>query len=56
MVTHDIDTLKATTDRIAVLIDKKIRIGTFETLVHDPHPWIQQYFSGVRGRAARAEA
>ena len=54
LVTHDIDTLRATTDRIAVLIDKKIRIGTFDTLVHDPHPWIQQYFSGVRGRAARA--
>ena len=54
MVTHDIDTLRATTDRIAVLVDKKIRIGTFDTLVQDPHPWIQQYFSGVRGRAARA--
>ena len=54
MVTHDIDTLRATTDRIAVLIDKKIRVGTFDTLVHDPHPWIQQYFSGVRGRAALA--
>jgi len=56
MVTHDIDTLKATTDRIAVLVDKKIRIGTFETLVRDPHPWIQQYISGVRRRAARADA
>jgi len=54
MVTHDIDTLKATTDRIAVLVDKKIKVGTFETLVDDPHPWIHEYFSGVRGRAARA--
>lgn len=52
MVTHDIDTLRATTDRIAVLVDKKIRIGTIESLVHDPHPWIHEYFAGVRGRAA----
>jgi phospholipid/cholesterol/gamma-HCH transport system ATP-binding protein len=54
MVTHDIDTLKATTDRIAVLVDKKIKVGTFDTLSRDPHPWIHEYFSGVRGRAARA--
>jgi phospholipid/cholesterol/gamma-HCH transport system ATP-binding protein len=52
MVTHDIDTLRATTDRIAVLVDKKIKVGTIKTLIHDPHPWIQEYFSGVRGRAA----
>ena len=55
MVTHDIDTLRATTDRIAVLVDKKIRVGTIETLVHDPHPWIQDYFAGPRGRAALAQ-
>lgn len=52
MVTHDIDTLRATTDRIAVLVDKKIKLGTVSTLVHDPHPWIQEYFAGARGRAA----
>jgi phospholipid/cholesterol/gamma-HCH transport system ATP-binding protein len=52
MVTHDIDTLRATTDRIAVLVDKKLRIGTIDSLRRDPHPWIKEYFSGVRGRAA----
>jgi len=52
MVTHDIDTLRATTDRVAVLVDGKIKTGTIATLARDPHPWIQQYFSGVRGRAA----
>jgi phospholipid/cholesterol/gamma-HCH transport system ATP-binding protein len=52
MVTHDLDTLKATTDRIAVLVDKKLKIGTIETLAKDPHPWIHEYFNGVRGRAA----
>jgi phospholipid/cholesterol/gamma-HCH transport system ATP-binding protein len=54
MVTHDIDSLKAVTDRIAVLVNRKIKIGTFETLVHDSDPWIHEYFAGARGRAAVA--
>ena len=54
MVTHDIDTLKATTDRIAVLVNKKIKVGTIDSLRTDKDPWIQEYFSGVRGRAALA--
>ncbi len=54
MVTHDIDTLKATTDRIAVLVDRKLRLGTMASLATDPHPWIHEYFNGVRGRAAEA--
>ncbi|HTO40624.1 MAG TPA: ATP-binding cassette domain-containing protein, partial [Rhizomicrobium sp.] len=52
MVTHDIDTLRATTDRIAVLVDKKIKIGTIAQLRKDDDPWIKEYFSGTRGRAA----
>jgi phospholipid/cholesterol/gamma-HCH transport system ATP-binding protein len=52
MITHDIDTLRATTDRIAVLVDKKIKLGTVDSLLKDPHPWIQEYFAGARGRAA----
>ena len=52
MVTHDIDTLRATTDRIAVLVKKKIKVGTIKTLIHDTDPWIHEYFSGPRGRAA----
>ena len=52
MVTHDLDTLKATTDRIAVLVNKKIKCGTIAELRKDKDPWIQEYFSGVRGRAA----
>jgi phospholipid/cholesterol/gamma-HCH transport system ATP-binding protein len=52
MVTHDIDTLRATTDRIAVLVNRKIKVGTIQQLMRDPDPWIHEYFSGVRGRAA----
>ena len=54
MVTHDIDTLRATTDRIAVLVDSKVTVGTIASLREDPNPWIHEYFAGVRGRAALA--
>jgi phospholipid/cholesterol/gamma-HCH transport system ATP-binding protein len=53
MVTHDLDSLFAICDRVAVLVDKKIRAGTLEQLLDDDHPWIQSYFHGPRGRAAQ---
>ncbi len=52
MVTHDLDSLTAICDRIAVLIDKKIRVATLAEHMDDPHPWIQEYFKGHRARAA----
>jgi len=52
LVTHDIDTLRAVTDRIAVLVNKKLVIGTIDELRKNDDPWIKDYFSGVRGRAA----
>jgi phospholipid/cholesterol/gamma-HCH transport system ATP-binding protein len=53
LVTHDLDTLHAITHRVAVLAEKRvIRIAPLAELVHDPHPWIQSYFSGPRGRLA----
>ena len=57
MVTHDLDSLTAICDRIAVIVDQHLVIGTLAELLLNPDPWIQQYFSGPRGRAARiAEA
>ena len=55
LVTHDIDTLRAVTDRIAVLVNKKLVIGNISELRKNKDPWIQDYFSGVRGRAALAD-
>jgi len=55
MVTHDLDSLRAVTSRVAVLVDKKIKTGTVAELRKDPDPWIQDYFSGPRGRAAMPE-
>ncbi len=53
MVTHDLDSLFAICDRVAVLVDRKVRIGTLEQLLEDKHPWIHSYFHGPRGRAAQ---
>ena len=53
MVTHDLDSLFAICDRVAVLVDKKLRVGTLEQLLNDNHPWIHSYFHGPRGRAAQ---
>ncbi len=56
MVTHDINSLVAVTDRIAVLVDRKIRLAPLEELLKDPHPWVQAYFRGPRAQAAHGAA
>ena len=50
MVTHDLDTLASTCDRFAVLVDQNIMIGQKEIMIKNPHPWIQSYFQGNRGK------
>ncbi|MFO1260743.1 MAG: ABC transporter ATP-binding protein [Sphingomonadaceae bacterium] len=53
LITHDLDTLHAICDRVAVLADKRvIAVGTIDELLATEHPWIQEYFNGPRGRAA----
>jgi phospholipid/cholesterol/gamma-HCH transport system ATP-binding protein len=53
LITHDLDTLYATCDRVAVLAEKRvIAVGTIPELLATEHPWIQEYFNGPRGRAA----
>jgi phospholipid/cholesterol/gamma-HCH transport system ATP-binding protein len=57
LITHDLDTLYAICDRVAVLADGKvIAVGTIPELLKSDHPWIQEYFNGPRGRAAHAGA
>ncbi|MCA8931055.1 MAG: ABC transporter ATP-binding protein [Rhodospirillaceae bacterium] len=53
MITHDLDSLAAICDRIAVLVDRKVVVDTMEALMDMDHPWIRSYFHGPRGRAAR---
>jgi phospholipid/cholesterol/gamma-HCH transport system ATP-binding protein len=53
LITHDLDTLYAICDRIAVLADRKVvAVGTIPELLALDHEWIQEYFRGPRGRAA----
>jgi len=55
LITHDLDTLHEICDRVAVIADKRvIAVGTIPELLALDHPWIQEYFSGPRGRAAMA--
>ena len=51
MVTHDLDTLMRTCDRVAVLVDRKVIVDTLEGVVRNDHPWIRHYFHGARARS-----
>jgi phospholipid/cholesterol/gamma-HCH transport system ATP-binding protein len=54
LITHDLDTLYEICDRVAVLAEKRvIAVGTIPELLASDHQWIQEYFNGPRGRAAR---
>jgi phospholipid/cholesterol/gamma-HCH transport system ATP-binding protein len=53
MITHDLDTLIATCDRVAVLVDRKIVVDTLDGIMQNPHPWIRDYFHGSRARAVQ---
>ncbi len=54
LVTHDLDTLHAVCDRIAVLAEKRVLVtGTMREMLDVDHPWVTEYFHGPRARAAR---
>jgi phospholipid/cholesterol/gamma-HCH transport system ATP-binding protein len=53
MVTHDLDSLHAICDRIAVLADKKVLlVGPMRDMLACEHAWVRTYFHGPRARAA----
>jgi phospholipid/cholesterol/gamma-HCH transport system ATP-binding protein len=54
LVTHDLDTLHATCDRIAVLAERRVlATGTMAQMLTVDHPWVHAYFHGPRARAAQ---
>jgi len=55
MVTHDLDTLFQLATRVAVLADRRVIVtGPPAEVVHFPHPFVEQFFLGERGRRAMA--
>ena len=54
LITHDLDTLYAICNRIAVLADKRVLVNApLAEVERFDHPWVQEYFHGPRGRAAQ---
>lgn len=53
MITHDLDTIFRTCNRIGVIVDRQMISGTLDEIVRHEHPWIREYFHGERSRAAR---
>ena len=51
MITHDLDTIFRTCNRVGVIVDRHMEVDTIDGIVNNPHPWIQAYFHGERARA-----
>jgi len=52
MVTHDLDTLQSTCDRVAALADGRIVAdGPIAAMLQSEHPWVKAYFRGKRATA-----
>ena len=55
LITHDLDTLYAICDRVAVLADRRVLVAApLPEVEKFDHPWVQEYFHGPRGRAAQS--
>ncbi len=55
MVTHDLDTLFRTCNRVGVIVDRRMVSGTLDDMLGNDDPWIHEYFHGPRARAAELE-
>ena len=56
MITHDLDTIFRTCNRVGVIVDRHMVSDTLTGIMDNPHPWIQAYFHGVRARGYNARA
>ena len=53
IVTHDLTTLFTVCDRIALLVDHQLKLGTVEQLSRSREPWIRDFLHGPRAQGAR---
>lgn len=56
MITHDVDSLFGICDRIAVLVDGGVVVGSMDDILDSNHPWIRSYFGVPRALRARQTA
>jgi len=51
MITHDLDTIFRTCNRVGVIVDHQMESDTLDRIVEHRHPWIRAYFGGERATA-----
>jgi phospholipid/cholesterol/gamma-HCH transport system ATP-binding protein len=51
MITHDLDTIMRTCNRVGVIVDARMIVDTLDGMLQNEHPWIHEYFHGPRARA-----
>jgi phospholipid/cholesterol/gamma-HCH transport system ATP-binding protein len=56
MITHDLDSIFRTCNRVGVIVDRHMESDTVERIVDHPNRWIQEYFHGERARGAHIAA
>src|SRR5213079_40684 len=55
MITHDLDSIFRTCNRVGVIVERRMEVDTLDGIVRNPNPWIQSYFHGERGNARLAQ-
>ena len=53
MITHDLDSIFRTCNRVGVIVDRRMISGTLPEVLKEEHPWIREYFHGPRAGAVR---
>lgn len=56
MITHDLDSLFRTCDRVGVLVHGRLVSDTLSGILNNTDPWIHEYFHGERARGAEIAA
>jgi phospholipid/cholesterol/gamma-HCH transport system ATP-binding protein len=56
MITHDLDSIFRTCNRVGVIVDRRMESDTVERIVDHPNRWIREYFHGERAQGARIAA
>jgi phospholipid/cholesterol/gamma-HCH transport system ATP-binding protein len=56
MITHDLDSMFRTCDRVSVIVDGRMVSDTLPGILNNTNPWIREYFHGPRARGAQLAA